>query len=68
MDHALACQDLARTGFRAQARRQIERSPPIATLDGDRLTGVQAHADAQRQFWAPGNLIHKDELELGRRT
>ena len=60
VDDGLRCERLAGSRLPAQASRQVERRTAIATLDRDRLAGVEADPDAA------GQLGREPDLELER--
>ncbi len=67
MDHALAGDDLARIGLRAEPRGQVECSPPVAALDHDGLADVQSYPDGKGQIRPGRRLLEEPRLKRHRR-
>ena len=63
MDDGLGRERLARPGFGAQARGEVQGCAAIAGAHWNRLTGIQPDADAARQLG-----LLEPRLELHRRA
>ena len=63
MDDLSTREDLAGLRARLQASGDVQSSPAIPTLDGHRLSGVEADAHGERQGWIRGGLIHETLLQ-----
>jgi hypothetical protein len=68
VNDAFTCEYLARACQRAEPSGEVERSPAVSTLDGDRLTDVEPDADAERRCGVFGAFAREACLEVDSRT